>query len=162
MHSIVARHQDFRDANKTLKMQGVPIKTLKIQGNANKTLKMREKMTPILWRRRSMLRRLWRCRHMPRRILTLHEHAYRREMMQHRLQIYNLSSFWRKLTSSDFRDMMWNCITQKGDDEVQILELWSGTNSEMWENVHRRWAIPWRLHFLQRKLEILFYYTTKH
>ena len=43
VHSTVARHQDFRDANKTLKMQGVPIKTLKMQGNANKTLKIREK-----------------------------------------------------------------------------------------------------------------------
>ena len=34
--------------------------------------------------------------------------------------------------------------------------------SEMWENIHRRWAIPWRLRFLQNKLEILFYSTTKH
>jgi len=37
---------------------------------------------------------------MPPRILILYEHAHRGEMMQHRLQIYNLSSFWRKLTSS--------------------------------------------------------------
>ena len=42
VHSTVARYQDFRNANKTLKMQGVPIKTLKMQGNVNKTLKMRE------------------------------------------------------------------------------------------------------------------------
>ena len=43
VYSTVARHQDFKDANKTLKMQGVPTKTLKMQENANKTLKMREK-----------------------------------------------------------------------------------------------------------------------
>ena len=55
---IETRHQDFSDANKTLKMQGVankilnmqgvPIKTLKKQGNTNKILKMREKMLPRL------------------------------------------------------------------------------------------------------------------
>ena len=43
VYSTVAKHQDFRDANKTSKMQGVPTKTLKMQENANKTLKMREK-----------------------------------------------------------------------------------------------------------------------
>ena len=43
MYSTVARHQDFRDANKTLKMQGVLTNTLKMQENANKTLKMWEK-----------------------------------------------------------------------------------------------------------------------
>ena len=41
-YSTVGRHQDFRDANKMLKMQGVPIKTLKMQGDANKTLKFQE------------------------------------------------------------------------------------------------------------------------
>ena len=92
---------------------------------------------------------------------------------------------WRR---PDFRDMMWNDTTQKGDDVVQISELWSGITSkkrrssldlegirrcpqkisnakytsEIWEDVHRRWAIPWRLHFLQKRLEILFYSTTKH
>ena len=40
MHSTVARHQDFGDANKTLKMQGVANKILKMQGVANKILKM--------------------------------------------------------------------------------------------------------------------------
>ena len=49
-YSTVARHQDFRDANKMLKMQGdaktltlqrALIKTLKMQGNA-KTLKFQE------------------------------------------------------------------------------------------------------------------------
>ena len=39
-YSTVARHQDFRDANKMLKMQGVPIKTLKMQGLLIKILKM--------------------------------------------------------------------------------------------------------------------------
>ena len=48
VHSTIAKHQDFRDANKTLKMQGVPIKTLKMQGNANKNLEDAGKMTPIL------------------------------------------------------------------------------------------------------------------
>ena len=39
-YGTVARHQDFRDANKMLKMQGVPIKTLKMQGLLIKILKM--------------------------------------------------------------------------------------------------------------------------
>ena len=42
VHSTIARHQDFRDANKTLKMQGALIKTLKMQGDAIKTLKFQE------------------------------------------------------------------------------------------------------------------------
>jgi len=51
MHNTIAKHQDFGDANKTLKMQGVankilkfqeaPIKTLRMQRDADKTLKMR-------------------------------------------------------------------------------------------------------------------------
>ena len=60
VHSTVARHQDFRDANKMLKMQEVPIKTLKMQGNANNTLKMLEHAT---------------------KNLTLHEHAHRSKVM---------------------------------------------------------------------------------
>ena len=82
VHSIVAKHQDFRNANKMLKMQGVPIKTLKMQGNANNTLKMSEHAT---------------------KNSTLHEHAHRSEVMQHRFQIHDLLSFWRKLTSSRFQ-----------------------------------------------------------
>ena len=59
VHSTIAKHQDFRDASKMLKMQGVPwsfkknaaktltlqgalTKTLKMQGDANKTLKFQE------------------------------------------------------------------------------------------------------------------------
>ena len=145
-------------------------------------------MMPILWRRQSMLPRLWRCWNMPRRILTLHEHAHRGEMMQHRLRIYNLSSFWRKLTSSkfqrhdvkrhhsegrwcgsNFRAMKWHNLEEKRCS----LDL-QGTRrcpqeisnakhtSETWKNVHRRWAMLYKLHFLQKKLEILFYSTTKH
>ena len=39
-YSTVARHQDFRDANKMLKMHGVSIKTLKMQGLLVKISKM--------------------------------------------------------------------------------------------------------------------------
>ena len=42
VHSTIARYQEFRDANKTLKMQGLLIKTLKMQGDVNKTLKFQE------------------------------------------------------------------------------------------------------------------------
>ena len=63
VHSIVAKHQDFKNANKMLKMQGVPIKTLKMQGNANNTLKMSKHAT---------------------KNSTLHEYAHRSEVMQHR------------------------------------------------------------------------------
>ena len=169
-------------------MQGVSIKILKMQGNANKTLKMRGKMMPILWRCQSMLWRLWRCRNMPPRILTLHKHAHRGEMMQHWLRIYNLSSFWRKLTlsrfqrhdvkqhhserrwcGSNFRAMKWHNLeerrcslnlqgTRRCSQEISDAKH----TSKMWENIHRRWAMPWRLHFLQKKLEILFYSTTKY
>ena len=34
--------------------------------------------------------------------------------------------------------------------------------SKMWENIHRRWVMPWRLRFLQKKLEISFYSITMH
>ena len=159
-----------------------------MQGNANKTLKMGEKVTPIFWRCQSMLPRLWRCRNMPSRILTLHEHAHRREMMQHQLRIYNQSSFWRKSTSSrfrrhdvkqhhwegrwcgsNFRAMKWHNLekrrcsldlqgTKRCPQEITDAKH----TSKMWENVHRRWVMPWRLHFLQKKLEILFYSITKH
>ena len=135
-----------------------------------------------------MLPRLRRCWNMLPRILTLHEHAHWGEMMSHRLQIYNLSSFRRKLTSfrfqrhdvkrhyserrwcdSNFRVMKWHNLEEKWC----ILNL-QGTRrcpqeisdakhiSEMWENIPWRWAMPWRLHFLQKRLEILFYSTTKH
>lgn len=40
VHSTVARHKDFRDANKTLKMQGVLSRFWRCKGNVNKTLKM--------------------------------------------------------------------------------------------------------------------------
>ena len=145
-------------------------------------------MTPNLWRRQSMLRRLWRCRNVPPRILTLHEHAHIGEMMQHRLQIYNLSSFWRKLTSfrfqrhdvkrhhsegrwcgSNFRVMKWHNLeerwcsldlqgTRRCPQEISDAKH----TSKMWENIHRRWAMPWRLRFLQKNLEISFYSTTIH
>ena len=136
-------------------------------------------MTPNLWRRQSMLRRLWRCRNMPLRILTLHEHAHKREMMQHRLRIYNLSSFWRKLTSfrfqrhdvkrhhsegrwcgSNFKAMKWHNLeerwcsldlqgTRRCPQEISDAKH----TSEMWENINRRWAMPWRL-----RLVFIFYY----
>ena len=48
VYSTVARHQDFRDANKTLKMQGVPTKTLKVQEVPTKTLKVQEVPTKAL------------------------------------------------------------------------------------------------------------------
>ena len=167
VHFTVARHQDFRGANKTLKMQGVPIKTLKMQGNASNTSKMLEHAT---------------------KNSTLHEHAHRSKVMQHRLQILDLLSFWRKLTSSrfqrhdvkrphsegrwcgpNFRAMKWHNLeerrcsldlqgTRRCPQEISDAKH----TSETWENVHRRWAMPWRLHFLQKKLEILFYSTTKH
>ena len=144
-------------------------------------------MTPNLWRRQSMLRRLWRCRNMPPRILTLHEHAHRGEMMQHRLQIYNLSSFWRKLTSfrfqrhdvkqhhlegrwcgSNFSAMKWHNLEERWCSlDLQGTrrcpqEISDAKHTLEWENIHRRWAMPWRLRFLQKKLEILFYSTTMH
>ena len=72
VHSTVARHQDFRDANKMLKMQGIPIKTLKMQGNANNTLKMSKRAT---------------------KNSTLHEHAHKSKVMQHQLQIHDPLSF---------------------------------------------------------------------
>ena len=108
--------------------------------------------------------------------------------MQHRLQIYNLSSFWRKLMSfrfqrhyvkwhhskgrwcgSNFKAMKWHNL----EERWYSLDL-QGTRrcpqeisdtkhtSKMWENIHRRWAMPWRLRFLQKKLEISFYSTTMH
>ena len=134
VHSTVARHWDFRNANKKLKLQEVPIKTLKMQGNANKTLKMWGKMTPILWRRQSMLWRLWRCRNMPPRILTLHEHAHRGEMMQHWLRIYNLSSFRRKLTS--FRFQRYDVKRHHSEGK------WCGSNfrAMKWHNLEERWC----------------------
>ena len=122
------------------------------------------------------------------RILTLHEHAHRREMMQHRLQIYNPSSFWRKLTSfrfrrhdvkrhhsegrwcgSNFRAMKWHnlekrwcCLDLQGIRRCSQEISDAKHTSEMWENIHSRWAMPWRLRFLQKKLEISFYSTTMH
>ena len=125
---------------------------------------------------------------MPPRILTLYEHAHRGEMMPHRLQIYNLSSYRRKLTSSkfqrhdvkwhhlerrwcgsNFRAMKWHSLEERRcslnlqgirrcPQEISDAKL----TSEIWENIHWRWAMPWRLHFLQKKFEILFYSTTKY
>ena len=54
VHCTVAWHHDFKNANKTLKMQGVPIKTLKMQESL-----------PRLWRCKKSLPRLWRCKKMP-------------------------------------------------------------------------------------------------
>ena len=48
VYSTVARHQDFRDANKTSKMQGVPTKTLKMQEKWQQNLEDAGKMTPNL------------------------------------------------------------------------------------------------------------------
>ena len=48
MHSTVARHQDFGDANKMLKMQGVANKILKMQRVANKILKMQGNANKML------------------------------------------------------------------------------------------------------------------
>ena len=71
---------------------------------------------------------------MPPRILTLHEHAHRREMMQHRFWIYNLSLFWRKLTLSRFQkhDVKWH--HSKG--------RWCGSNfrAMKWHNLEERWC----------------------
>ena len=127
VHCTVARHQDFRNANKTLKMQGVPIKTLKMQGNVNKTLKIREK-----WRQyfedarvcyedfedvKTCHQEFWHCTNMP-----IEERWCNTDF---RYIIYHhFGGSWRCL---DFRDMMWNNTTQKGDDVVQISELGSGT-----------------------------------
>ena len=141
-----------------------------------------------IWRRQSMLPRLWRCWNMRPRILTLHEHARKGEMMPHRLQIYNLSSFRRKLTSSRFQryDVKWHHLEGRWCGSNFRVMKWhnleerrcsldlEGTRrcpqeindakytSEMWEDGHRKWAMPWRLHFLQKRLEILYYSTTKH
>ena len=108
---------------------------------------------------------------MPPRILTLHEHAYRGEMMQHRLRIYNLSSFWRKLTSFRFQrhdvkrhhlEERWCSLDLQGTRRCPQEISDAKHTSEMWETIHRRWAMPWRLCFLQKKLEISFYSTTMH
>ena len=136
-------------------------------------------MTSILWRCQSMLPRLWRCWNMPPRILTLHEHTHRGEMMQHRLWIYNLSSFWRKLTSSKFQRhdvkrrhsegklcgsnfiaMKWHNLKERRysldlQGTSKFLQEISDAKYtlETWENVHRRWVIPCRLHSV-----FIFYY----
>ena len=160
-------------------MQGVPTKTLKMQENANKTLKMREKWHQTFKDARvccedfedveTCHQEFWHCTIMP-----IEERWCNIDFGY--IIYHHSGGSWRRL---DFRDMMWNDTTQKGDDVVQISELWcsldlQGTRrclqeisdakhiSEMWENIHRRWAMPWRLRFLQKKLEISFYSTTMH
>ena len=103
VHCIIARHQDFR--------------------NANKTLKMREK-----WRQyfedarvcyedfedvKTFHQEFWHCTNMP-----IEERWCNTDF---RYIIYHHSGgSWRRL---DFRDMMWNNTTHKGDDVVQISEM---------------------------------------
>ena len=116
-YSIVARHQDFRDANKMLKMQGVPIKTLKMQGllikiskmpmkpwsfkkNAAKTLKMQEDANKTLKFQEEYRQDFdiaWTC-------------PWRRD------DATPTSDAERRWHCSTFGDMIWNCTTQKGDD----------------------------------------------
>ena len=125
-----------KNAAKTLTLQGALIKALKMQGDANKTLKFQEEC-------RQDFDIAWRC-------------PWRRD------DATPTSDVGERWDCPNFGDMMWNNTTQKEDDVIQIFELWSDTTSKIWENIHRRWAMPWRLHFLQKKLEILFYSTTKH
>ena len=125
-----------KNAAKTLTLQGALIKVLKMQGDANKTLKFQEEC-------RQDFDIAWTC-------------PWRRD------DATPTSDAGGRWHCPNFGDMMWNNTTQKEDDVIQISELWSDTTSKIWENIHRRWAMPWRLHFLQKKLEILFYSTTKH
>ena len=123
-------------------------------------LEVSRRMPPRLWHCKELSLRFWRCKEMPTKpwsfkknvakTLTLHGHA---------TPTSDAGGRWH---CPNFGDMMWNNTTQKEDDVIQISELWSDTTSKIWENIHRRWAMPWRLHFLQKKLEILFYSTTKH
>ena len=156
----------------------------KIEGDVAQTLRM-----PT---------RLWRCEKndantlkMPEyatKNLTLHEHALRREIMQHQLQIHDLLSFWRGVTlskferhdverhhfegrwcGSNFQIVKWHNL-----EERQCSLNLKGTRrcsqeigdakhtSKMWEDVHRRWAMPCKLHSLQKKLKIVFYSTNKN
>ena len=127
VYSTVARHQDFRDANKTSKMQGVPTKTLKMQENANKTLKMREKWCQTFEDARvccedfedveTCHQEFCHCTNMP-----IEERWCNTDFEY--IIYHHSGGNWHR---SDFRDMMWNDTTQKGDDVVQISELWSGT-----------------------------------
>ena len=117
VHCTVARHQDFRNANKTLKMQG----------NVNKTLKIREKWCQYFEDARvcyedfedvkTCHQEFWHCTNMP-----IEERWCNTDF--HYIIYHHFGGSWRCL---DFRDMMWNNITQKGDDVVQISELGSGT-----------------------------------
>ena len=106
--------------------------------------------------------------------LTLNEHAHRSKVTQHRFQIHDLLSFWRKLTlsrfqrhdvkrhhlkgrwcGSNFKAMTWHSL----EERQCSLDL-QGTRrcpkeisdakhtSDSWENVHRRWAMPCRLHLV--------------
>ena len=111
---------------------------------------------------------------MPPKILTLHKHAHRRKMMQHQFPLYNLSSFWRKLTLSRFQrhdvkqhhsEGRWCGSNFRArerhslEERRRSLDL-QGTRrcpqeindanhtSETWENVHKRWAMPCKLHLV--------------
>ena len=111
VHCTVAKHQDFRNANKTLKMQGVPIKTLKMQEYANKTLKIWEKWCQYFEDARVCCKdfknvetyhqEFWHCTNMP-----IEERWCNTNF---RYIIYHHSGgSWRRL---DFRNMMWNDTT---------------------------------------------------
>ena len=158
-----------------------------MQGNANKTLKMREKWRQYFEDARvccedfedveTCHQEFWHCTIMPI------EERWCNTNFRYIIYHHSGGSWCR----SNFRDMMWNDNTQKGDlgsnfkamKWHNLEERWcsldlQGTRRcsqeisdakhtlEMWENIHRRWAMPWRLRFLQNKLEILFYSTTKH
>ena len=124
VHSTIARYQEFRDANKTLKMQGLLIKilemptkpwsfkknaaktltlqgalikTLKMQRDANKTLKFQEGY-------RQDFDIAWTC-------------PWRRDDAT---PTSDAGGRWHCPT---FGDMMWNCTTQKGDDVASTCKV---------------------------------------
>ena len=103
VHSTVTRHQDFRDANKTLKM--------------HKESLSRKEMPTILWRCQNMPLRILHCTNMPI------EARWCNTDFRYMIYYHSRGSW----CCQDFRNMMWNDTTQKGDDVVQISELWSGT-----------------------------------
>ena len=88
VHSTITRYQEFRDANKTLKMQGVLIKISE------------------------MPTKPWSVKKNAAKTLTLHGHALGGEMMQHQLQmledgdIVQLLETWCEIAPLR-REMMW-------------------------------------------------------
>ena len=182
--ALIKTSKMWGDANETLKIQEVPIKTLKMptkpwrcEKNDVNTLKTLEYATKTLKMSEHATKNS-----------TLHKHAHRSKVKQHRLQIHDLLSFWRKLTSSrfqrhdvrryhsegrwcgsNFRAVKWHTLEKRQCNlDLQGTRRYpqeigdTKHTSKTWEDVYRRWAMPCKLHSLQKRLKILFYSTTKN